>query len=178
MFDWVHNGEGLTTFNLHGLMDPTERNFEKRVRRFSEMYMGADPAMGPGSQNYDPQHKVIRSLLNGSRGPMLRKVTPRPQHFPPSHLHRQLAQSEASSCADQSSCACAAVGDRPGLGGRPAALLAGGPRPAGGRPGRGKTHDHCWHLGCNLPRVPAMIVRANRSIFAGWRRTASRLSMG
>ena len=71
MFDWVHNGEGLTTFNLHGLMDPTERNFEKRVRRFSEMYMGADPAMGPGSQNYDPQHKVIRSLLNGSRGPML-----------------------------------------------------------------------------------------------------------
>ena len=87
MFDWVHNGEGLTTFNLHGLMDPTERNFEKRVRRFSEMYMGADPAMGPGSQNYDPQHKIIRSLLNGSRGPMLRKVTPRPQH-----LHRQLAQ--------------------------------------------------------------------------------------
>jgi hypothetical protein len=75
MFDWVHNGEGLTTFNLHGLMDPTERNFEKRVRRFAEMYMGCDPAMPPGSQNYDPQHKIIRSLLNGSRGPMLRKAT-------------------------------------------------------------------------------------------------------
>ena len=91
MFDWVHNGEGLTTFNLHGLMNPTERNFEKRVRRFSEMYMGADPAMGPGSQNYDPQHKVIRSLLNGSRGPMLRKVTPSAT-FPPDlctgNLHR------------------------------------------------------------------------------------------
>jgi len=66
MFDWVHNGEGLTTFNLHGLMDPTERNFEKRVRRFSEMYMGDDPAMGTGSQNYDKDAKIIRSLLNGA----------------------------------------------------------------------------------------------------------------
>ena len=23
----------------------------------------------------------------------------------------------------------------------------------------GKPHDHCWHLGCILPRAPAMIVR-------------------
>ena len=23
-----------------------------------------------------------------------------------------------------------------------------------------KSRDHCWHLGCILPRVPAMIVRA------------------
>ena len=75
MFDWVHNGEGLTTFNLHGLMDPAERNFEKRVRRFSGMYMGEDPALGKGSQNYDKDVKIVRSLLNGSRGPMLRKAT-------------------------------------------------------------------------------------------------------
>ena len=71
MFDWVHNGEGLTTFNLHGLMDPTPRDFEKRVRRFAGFYMGDDPQ----SPNYDKQHKIIRSLLNGSRGPMLRKAT-------------------------------------------------------------------------------------------------------
>ena len=44
-----------------GLMDPTERNFEKRVRRFSEMYMGNDPALGPGSQNYDPQHRSVHT---------------------------------------------------------------------------------------------------------------------
>ena len=25
--------------------------------------------------NYDPQRKLIRSLINGSRGPMLRKAT-------------------------------------------------------------------------------------------------------
>ena len=71
MFDWVHNGEGLTTFNLHGLMDPSEDNFEKRVRRFAGFYMGDDPQ----SPNYDKEHKIIRSLFNGSRGPMLRKAT-------------------------------------------------------------------------------------------------------
>ena len=27
------------------------------------------------AQNYDPQHKIIRSLFNGSRGPLLRKAT-------------------------------------------------------------------------------------------------------
>ena len=26
-------------------------------------------------------------------------------------------------------------------------------------PSMGKTHDHCWRLGCILPRVPAIIVR-------------------
>ena len=71
MFDWVHNGEGLTTFNLHGLMNPHEKNFESRVRRFAGFYMGNDPQ----APNYDPEHKIIRSLFNGSRGPMLRKAT-------------------------------------------------------------------------------------------------------
>ena len=71
MFDWVHNGEGLTTFNLHGLMNPREKNFEKRVRRYAGFYMGDDPQ----APNYDPEHKIIRSLFNGSRGPMLRKAT-------------------------------------------------------------------------------------------------------
>ena len=28
----------------------------------------------------------------------------------------------------------------------------------------GKTHDDCWHLGCILPRVPAMIVRTGMVI--------------
>ena len=28
----------------------------------------------------------------------------------------------------------------------------------------GKTHDHCWHLGCILPRVPATIVRAGDTV--------------
>jgi hypothetical protein len=41
-----------------------------QVRRFAFMYMGEDPQ----AQNYDKDHRIIRSLLNGSRGPMLRKV--------------------------------------------------------------------------------------------------------
>jgi hypothetical protein len=35
------------------------------------MYMGEDPL----APNYDPANRVIRSLWNGSRGPMLRKAT-------------------------------------------------------------------------------------------------------
>ena len=29
----------------------------------------------PGAANYDPRHKIIRSLINGSRGPLLRRAT-------------------------------------------------------------------------------------------------------
>ncbi|MCP3696573.1 MAG: hypothetical protein GY917_30540 [Planctomycetaceae bacterium] len=29
----------------------------------------------PGALNYDPEHRIIRSLFNGSRGPLLRKAT-------------------------------------------------------------------------------------------------------
>jgi hypothetical protein len=42
-------------------------------RRFAAFYMAADPE----APNYDPRHKIIRSMQNGSRGPMLRKPTPR-----------------------------------------------------------------------------------------------------
>jgi hypothetical protein len=71
MFDWVHNGEGLTVFDLQGLSDPRNLAFENRVRRFAGFYMNEDP----GAPNYDSQHKIIRSLFNGSRGPLLRKAT-------------------------------------------------------------------------------------------------------
>lgn len=70
-FDWQHNGEGLTVFNLQGLSDPGDGNFQQRVRRFAGFYMNEDP----GAPNYDPRHKIIRSLFNGSRGPLLRKAT-------------------------------------------------------------------------------------------------------
>ncbi len=70
-FDWVHNGEGLTVFNLQGLSDPEDRELGKRIRRFAGFYLNDDP----GAPNYDPQHKIIRSLFNGSRGPLLRKAT-------------------------------------------------------------------------------------------------------
>ncbi|MEE8146053.1 MAG: hypothetical protein V3T24_00490, partial [Longimicrobiales bacterium] len=71
MFDWVHNGEGLTVFNLQGLSDPQDRSFRERVRRYAGFYMNEDPQ----APNYDPEHKIIRSLFNGSRGPLLRRAT-------------------------------------------------------------------------------------------------------
>jgi hypothetical protein len=71
MFDWQHNGEGLSVFNLQGLSDPNDLAFRQRVRRFAGFYMNEDP----GAPNYDPKHKIIRSLFNGSRGPLLRKAT-------------------------------------------------------------------------------------------------------
>jgi len=70
-FDWVHNGEGLTVFNLQGLSDPADIRFGHRVRRFAGFYLNEDP----GAPNYDPRHKIIRSLFNGSRGPLMRKAT-------------------------------------------------------------------------------------------------------
>ena len=71
MFDWQHNGEGLTVFNLQGLSDPEGVDFGHRVRRYAGFYMNEDP----GAPNYDPKHKIIRSLFNGSRGPLMRKAT-------------------------------------------------------------------------------------------------------
>lgn len=71
MFDWLHNSEGLTVFNLQGLSDPNDRLFGQRVRRYAGFYLNEDP----GAQNYDFKHRVIRSMFTGSRGPLLRKAT-------------------------------------------------------------------------------------------------------
>jgi hypothetical protein len=70
--DWMHHGEGLRVFNRMGLSVPNDPKYRERARRFAGLYMGEDPE----APNYDPRHKLIRSLINGSRGPMLRKATP------------------------------------------------------------------------------------------------------
>jgi hypothetical protein len=71
MFDWLHHDEGLTVFNFLGLSDPSDPRNRARAQRYAGFYMNEDP----GAPNYDPQYKVIRSLFNGSRGPLLRKAT-------------------------------------------------------------------------------------------------------
>ncbi len=71
MMDWLHNGEGLVVFNLQGLSDPHDAALAKRVRRYAGFYMNEDA----GAPNYDAQHKIIRSMFNGSRGPLMRKAT-------------------------------------------------------------------------------------------------------
>ena len=69
--DWQHHGEGLQLFNRMALSVPTDPKYLERVRRFSGFYMGEDPE----APNYDPKHKIIRSMMNGSKGPLLRKAT-------------------------------------------------------------------------------------------------------
>lgn len=71
MFDWFHNAEGFSAFFLQGLSDPDDPDFQRRCRRFAGFYMDEDPI----AKNYDPEHKLIRSMFNGSRGPLLRKAT-------------------------------------------------------------------------------------------------------
>lgn len=71
MFDWFHNSEGFSAFYLQGLSDPYDRSFQLRTRRYAGFYMNEDPQ----APNYDPEHKIIRSTFNGSRGPLLRKAT-------------------------------------------------------------------------------------------------------
>jgi hypothetical protein len=72
MTDWQHLSEGLSVFNLLGLSDPKDARYRDRVKRYSGFYKTEDP----GAPNYDPKLKIIRSMITGSRGPMLRKATP------------------------------------------------------------------------------------------------------
>lgn len=69
--DWMHHSEALIVFNKMGLNDPYDTRFRHRTRRFAEFYTGDDP----GAPNYDPEHKIIRSMYNGSRGPLMRLTT-------------------------------------------------------------------------------------------------------
>ena len=76
MFDWGHNGEGFGAFWLQGLATPYDTRFHERTKRFASFYITDDPAEGaPVEPNWDPQHRIIRSMFSGSRGPLLRKAT-------------------------------------------------------------------------------------------------------
>src|SRR3954468_21576210 len=70
-FDWMHHGEAWSPVVLQGLADPHDGALVGRLRRWTAMYNGENPHI----PNYDPQHRVIRSFFNGSRGPLLRPAT-------------------------------------------------------------------------------------------------------
>ena len=69
--DWMHHGEGLQLFHRMNLSLGADERYADRARRFAGFYLGTDPA----APNYDPSLRLIRSMLNGSRGPMLRPAT-------------------------------------------------------------------------------------------------------
>ena len=74
-FDWVHNGEGYHCLFQEGLCEPWNPVWRQRICRFAGFYLPGDPDE-PAEPNYDPEHRIIRSVLNGSRGPVLGAAEP------------------------------------------------------------------------------------------------------
>ncbi len=64
-YDWMHHGESYVYIYFFGLADPTIRKDRERAIRFAGLYLGEDPE----ASNWDPALKLIRSPVNGSRGP-------------------------------------------------------------------------------------------------------------
>ena len=71
MADWLHLSEAMTVINFQGLSAPCDLKYQQRIPRFAGLYLNEDP----DAPNYDPEHNIIRSLWNGSKGPMLRTAT-------------------------------------------------------------------------------------------------------
>ena len=64
-YDWMHHGESSTYFYYLAMCDPEHFTDRARALRFAGLYTGDDPA----APNWDPEQKMIRSPINGSRGP-------------------------------------------------------------------------------------------------------------
>jgi hypothetical protein len=64
-YDWMHHGESSTYIYYLGMADPRHHKDRTRALRFAGMYIGEDPE----APNWDPEHRLIRSPINGSRGP-------------------------------------------------------------------------------------------------------------
>ncbi|MBI1297762.1 hypothetical protein GC175_22730 [bacterium] len=79
-YDWMHHGESSIYFYYFGLADPNRAKDRARALRFAGFYMDDEldlthPELGhvrkgtPG--NWDAEKKMMRSPINGSRGPRL-----------------------------------------------------------------------------------------------------------
>ena len=64
-YDWMHHGESYLYFYYFGLTDPRHALTRERACRFADFYTGADPE----AANWDAEKRMIRSPINGSRGP-------------------------------------------------------------------------------------------------------------
>lgn len=64
-YDWMHHGESSIYFYYFGLADPQREPDRARALRFAGFYTGDDPEV----ENWDPEKKMIRSPITGSKGP-------------------------------------------------------------------------------------------------------------
>ena len=65
--DWHHNAEQYEGFWLAALCAPNDPEYRRQSLKFAGLYDGTNPDV----PNYDPEHKVIRSILSGGAGPVL-----------------------------------------------------------------------------------------------------------
>lgn len=63
--DWFHISEGITLFYNMGLAEPKLMENIKRAKRFAGFYMNEDAE----AQNFNSEHKTIKSIFTGSEGP-------------------------------------------------------------------------------------------------------------
>jgi hypothetical protein len=64
-YDWMHHGESSTYIYYLGQANPYHHVDRTRALKFAAMYIGEDP----DAPNWDPEHTMIRSPINGSKGP-------------------------------------------------------------------------------------------------------------
>ena len=64
-FDWYHHSESYTYIYYLAMSDPHHYIDRNRAANYAAMYIGEDPE----APNWDPERRMIRSPLNGSRGP-------------------------------------------------------------------------------------------------------------
>ena len=72
-YDWFHQGEGNHLFYMLCAADPGNAVNVGRSKRFARLYL-ADAGVG----NYDPEHRIIRCAMNGSKGPSFWAFTGEP----------------------------------------------------------------------------------------------------
>ena len=64
-YDWFHQSEGNYLFYMLCMADPSHETNIDRAKRFAGFFMNEDPE----ALNYDPEHKIIKCVMNGSKGP-------------------------------------------------------------------------------------------------------------
>jgi hypothetical protein len=66
-YDWMHHGESSLLLYYFGLSNPSVALDRARALRFARMYTGDDPE----AHNWDAARRMMRSPINGSKGPRL-----------------------------------------------------------------------------------------------------------
>ena len=64
-YDWMHHGESYTYLYYLAMCNPYHHKDRARALSFAAMYTGEDPE----APNWDSERRMIRSPINGSKGP-------------------------------------------------------------------------------------------------------------